>query len=102
MDFIQQYGTFLAEIATTVVAILVVALGLLAIFSKDKSIIMKFIQESPTIQGFPKGSPGRIGQYMGLRIIESYARKHPDKNLKEIIQEEDYAVLFNQSGYKPR
>lgn len=37
MDFIQQYGTFLAEIATTVVAILVVALGLLAIFSKDKS-----------------------------------------------------------------
>jgi len=72
------------------------------LFSKDKSIIMKFIQESPTIQGFPKGSPGRIGQYMGLRIIESYARKHPDKNLKEIIQEEDYAVLFNQSGYKPR
>ncbi len=71
------------------------------LFNKDKSTIMKFIQESPTTQGFPKGSPGRIGQYMGWRIVESYAKKHPEEHLAEIIQKRDLVQIFNQSGYKP-
>lgn len=44
--------------------------------------------------------PGRIGQWLGLQIVKSYAQK-TGLSLPEVMSEKDHTKIFTQSGYKP-
>ena len=71
------------------------------LFNREKGIINKFVGEGPTTQGFPEGSPGRTGQFMGWQIVRAYLRNHPEVSLAQLITVSDYKSVFDRSGYKP-
>ena len=45
-------------------------------------------------------SPGSVGIWLGLQILNSYADKN-NVSLIDILNETDYMKILNKSGYKP-
>lgn len=60
-----------------------------------------YIQERPYTLEIADKCPGRIGQWIGWRIVETYARRQDQRNLGQIMAVKDARVLFAQSKYKP-
>jgi len=72
------------------------------LFTKEPSIMMKYVGEGPTTNGFPKESPGNIGQYIGWRIVNSYMKNHPEISLRMVMEEKNLSKIFQESKYKPK
>jgi hypothetical protein len=70
-------------------------------FTQEQSVITKYMGEAPFTPGFPEGSPGRIGHWIGWQIVKSYMKNNSQLNLVDLMNEKDYHKLFNQSKYKP-
>ena len=71
------------------------------LFSFDPNLMNKYVNDGPTTNGFPKESPGNIGQYIGWQIVKSYMKNHPDVTLQKLMEEKDLLKIFNESKYKP-
>jgi len=61
----------------------------------------KLVDQSPSSPGMPPESPGRTGNYMGLRIIQAFMEKNPDVTVQQMI-DMDAQKIFDKSKYKPR
>jgi hypothetical protein len=72
------------------------------LYVKDPNVMMKYVGEGPTTNGFPKESPGNIGQFIGLRMVQSYMKQHPELKLKDLMAIKDLHALFQESRYKPK
>ena len=70
------------------------------LFSKDEEPIRRLVQEAPFSNPF-KNSPGRIGAFIGWRIIVDYMEKHPEISLNQLMQETNSRTILDKSGYKP-
>ncbi|MCE1199875.1 MAG: hypothetical protein LWW85_12980 [Marinilabiliales bacterium] len=71
------------------------------LFSGDRMEVVHFIQPAPFTAPFGQQSPGRAGVWMGWQIVRSYVRKHPETTLQQLMAENDYHKLLNESGYSP-
>ena len=71
------------------------------LFSNDPQQIAKLIQDGPSTNGFPAGSPGAIGQWIGWKIIDAYMKKNSSITLNQLMMNNDYRKIFNESKYKP-
>lgn len=71
------------------------------LFVKETSEIIKYMGEAPFIQGFPEGSPGRIGHWLGWRIVKAYMEKNPTITLEQLMAQESAQEILNKSKYKP-
>ncbi|MCX6290415.1 MAG: hypothetical protein NT126_01470 [Bacteroidetes bacterium] len=71
------------------------------LFSSDQNQIMKYLNDGPTTNGFPKESPGAIGQWLGWKIIQSYAKNNPSVTPAQLMNNTDYKKILNDSKYKP-
>lgn len=63
-----------------------------------------FLREAPFSkfgQDFDKNTPGRVGEWIGLQIIESLAENNPDMSLETIMGIEDAQAILTLSKYKP-
>lgn len=49
---------------------------------------------------FDNLSPGMIGQWVGLKIVESYMENN-DVSLQELLKDTDHKTIFNKSKYRP-
>ena len=72
------------------------------LFSIDPNLMNKYVNDGPTTNGFPKESPGNIGQFIGWQIVKSFVKKHPETTLRKLMEEKDLMKIFNESGYKPK
>jgi gliding motility-associated lipoprotein GldB len=72
------------------------------LFASGPSQIAKFIGEGPTTNGFPKESPGNIGQWVGWQIVSAYMKQHPGISIPELLSDYDYKKIFRESKYKPK
>lgn len=73
------------------------------IFSTEKSLLNRFLFNAPFSKfylKFDKDSPPRLGRFIGREIIKSYADKHPDKSLKDIMLM-PAEKIYKASNYKP-
>lgn len=61
----------------------------------------KFIGERPNIYEIGDKCPGRIGTWIGWRIVKNYAEK-TGISIEKVMSQSDHHMLFGQSGYKPR
>lgn len=59
-----------------------------------------FLNERPYVGEISRKCPGRIGRWLGWRIVQRYLEKHPEVSLAELMKMEDARKLFNDSGYK--
>lgn len=69
------------------------------LFTKENKEIIKYMGEAPFIQGFPEGSPGRIGHWVGREIVRSYMNNN-DVSVAQMMQQ-DPQLIFKKSKYKP-
>lgn len=72
------------------------------LFSTSHLVKQKYLAERPKTIEIGEECPGRIAQWVGWRIVESYMREHPDTTLPELMAMVDAGKLFKESGYKPQ
>jgi len=63
----------------------------------------RFVEEAPFSKfyaGIDRESPGRIGRWLGWRIVHSYMKNY-SVSLPELMRDTDHRTLFNKSNYKP-
>ena len=72
------------------------------VVTTDPNLLMKYVNDGPTTNGFPKESPGNIGRFIGWNTIRSYAENHPDISLSQLMEEKDLQKIFQESKYKPQ
>ena len=68
----------------------------------DMPTIQTYIGEGPFTQGFSQeNSPGNIGQWLGWRIVETYAEKNPSISPVDIMKASPRTIL-DEAKYKPK
>jgi hypothetical protein len=72
------------------------------LYSIDPGQVAKFIGEGPTTNGFPKESPGNLGQWLGWQIVSSYMQQHAEKSPADLLADYDYKKIFREAKYKPK
>jgi len=71
------------------------------LFSNKRMDIVRYINDAPSTSGFPLESPGRAGVWLGWQIIRQYMRKHPEITLAELMENNNYQQILNDSEYFP-
>ena len=71
------------------------------LFESEWLTIQKYTGYGPFTNGFTGESPARASVWLGWRIVEAYARKHPELSLADIMREEDYQKILTLSQYNP-
>jgi hypothetical protein len=64
-------------------------------------VFRKYIDETPFSKPFGNQSPGRIGQFLGWKIVKAYMENNPDITLNQLMQETDLQMILNKSAFKP-
>lgn len=71
------------------------------VYSESEEDINHMVMDAPFTPGFPRESPGRAGVWLGMRIVESYMKLHPETTLSELMNMNDGALFLTQAKYKP-
>ena len=71
------------------------------LYSTNVTEIKRYTDLAPTSRNMPAESPGRTGNYIGMKIIESYMKKYPETSLTQLISMTDGTTFLQNSGYKP-
>lgn len=72
-----------------------------ALFDTSPFIKDKFLSERPKTVEIGEKCPGRIGRWVGWRIVQKYAQEHQEVSLPQIMQTSDAQKIFSESKYKP-
>jgi hypothetical protein len=70
------------------------------LYSKDPKEIDRFMNDGPFTPGFPRESPGHIGEWIGYRMVSSYLKVHPETTFAEVFAMHDPQAILKT--YKPR
>ncbi|MEI7831054.1 MAG: hypothetical protein WCI31_14850 [Prolixibacteraceae bacterium] len=71
------------------------------LFSGDRMELVRFINSAPFTTPFGQKSPGRTGIWLGWQIVKYYMKKNPQTKLQDLMKENDYHKILNDSGYSP-
>ena len=79
-------------------------------FFRDKNLLyetslsktIRYVTEGPFAVGMPPESPGNIGSWVGLQIVEAYVKEHPGIKLHDLLKPSDAQQFLLASRYKPR
>jgi len=72
------------------------------LFGKGDALLRLYIEESPFTKQFGSDSPGRLGIFMGWKLIQSYMKNNPEVTLPDLMQESDYQKILNTAKFKPQ
>ena len=72
-----------------------------ALYETSHSIKEKFLGERPKTYEIGENCPGRIGRWVGYRIVSDYMEKHPDVTLQQLMADGDAQKIFVESAYRP-
>lgn len=71
------------------------------LYSSKRMDIIRYINDAPSTSGYPQDSPGRTGVWIGWQIVRQYMKKHPEVTLAELMANNNYQKILNNSGYNP-
>jgi uncharacterized protein YneF (UPF0154 family) len=71
-------------------------------FGKGDALVRCYIEEAPFTKPFGNESPGRMGTFIGWKLIQSFMKNNPEVTLGELMQEIDYQKILNNSKFKPQ
>lgn len=72
-----------------------------ALYENSHIIKEKFLGERPKTYEIGENCPGRIGRWVGYRIVSKYMERHPEVTLQRLMANPDAQQIFNESGYRP-
>lgn len=70
------------------------------LYSKKDADIGRFMNDGPFTSGFPRESPGHLGEWIGFRMVDSYLRARPDVTFPQLFALDDPRAVLKT--YKPR
>ncbi len=70
------------------------------LFSNNHFVKQTYLEERPFVAEINRSCPGRIGQWLGWRIVQKYLQKNPDVNLPDLMRKANASEIFNASGYQ--
>ena len=70
------------------------------LFSNDPKLVNPFVREGGFTKAFGQESPGRLGHFLGFEVVRSFAEKHSELELKELMNTNDYKVFLKT--FKPK
>lgn len=71
------------------------------LFNQEAMIISRFINDSPFTAGMSNESPGKLGRWIGWKIIEKFMKNNPNLKLDDLIKEKNVQKILDKSKYKP-
>lgn len=71
------------------------------LYSKDVSVIAKYIREAPFTSFYSRESPGRAAIWTGYCIVSSYMDKNPDVTVQKLMLETKAQDVLKGAEYKP-
>ncbi len=71
------------------------------LFSTNMLLISKYMNEAPFTAPVSQDSPGRLGTWLGWQIVDSYMKKNQKIGLKNLMDENNYQKILEESGFKP-
>lgn len=60
----------------------------------------KYLGERPTVSEIGPACPGRIGQWLGWRIIQKFRTENPDVSFQELMKLKDPQEILRKSKYR--
>lgn len=72
-----------------------------ALLTTDLTVVREFMMPLPQGGVLVPGMPEQIGIWYGIKIVDSYMKKHPDVSVKSLLHMTDYQTLYKESGFKP-
>ena len=63
--------------------------------------IGKHVGVAPGAPGMPKEAPGGGANWVGMKMVEAYMRRHPDVTLPELIVMRDAQAVMGEGRYRP-
>jgi hypothetical protein len=71
------------------------------LFKTESSVLSSYMNEGPFTAEVTQDSPGRLGLWVGWRIVESYMRHNQDITIHDLMAEGDAQKILEQSYYRP-
>jgi hypothetical protein len=71
------------------------------LFSTDNILIKKYMNDAPFTAPISQESPGRLGTWIGWQIVSSYMKNNPQVGLRDLMKDDNYQKMLENSGYKP-
>lgn len=71
------------------------------LYTTDRMSIKRFIDDGPYTASFSEQSPARTGCWLGWQIVRSYMKKNEQVKLADLMRNQDFQSILNQSGYQP-
>ena len=70
------------------------------LYSKKATDVDRLLNDGPFTNGFPRESPGHIGEWIGYRMVSAYMKAHPEVTMAQLFALDDPRVVLKT--YKPR
>lgn len=71
------------------------------LFKTESSVLTSYLNDGPFTAEISQESPGRLGTWVGWRIVDSYMRHNPDVTIQQLMSEGDAQMILENSYYKP-
>ncbi|MDD4373741.1 MAG: hypothetical protein PHG67_07470 [Bacteroidales bacterium] len=71
------------------------------LYLNNYELFKKLFADGPFTQDFSDEAPARLGEFIGLKLIRSYADKHPNFCIRKLIDEHDTQTILMEARYKP-
>lgn len=71
------------------------------LYTDETRIINEYMNDAPFTSAVGQDSPGRLGIWIGWRIVEQYMEKNPEVSLQQLMAEPDAQKILTNSKYKP-
>lgn len=63
--------------------------------------IIRYVNDGPNATGMPTESPGNIGSWVGLQIVNAYMELYPKTTMQQLFEMNDAQRLLQLAKYKP-
>ena len=71
------------------------------LYASDYMRVTQYINEAPHTTVVSPQSPGRLGVWVGFKIVSSYMKKHKEVTLADLMKFTDASDLLKEAKYKP-
>ena len=71
------------------------------LFKTEQRILSSYLNDGPFTSEISQESPGRVGTWMGWRIVESYMEHNDTVSLQSLMEQSDAQLILEKSFYKP-
>ena len=71
------------------------------LFATDSHVLTSYVNAGPFTAEVSQESPGRLGTWVGWRIVDSYMQHNPEVSIQQLMADGDAQTILENSFYKP-